>query len=73
MEDSTNNSTTTTVLTALFLVLSKALKTVLWLELFLMLSDCDTVDRVGAAITAGANGSPVVRQFSVAFLAVDYL
>ena len=61
MEDSTNNSTTTTVLTALFLVLLKALKTVLWLELFLMLSDCDTVDRVGAAITAGANGSPAVR------------
>ena len=44
-------------------------------ELFLILSDCDTVDRVGAAITAGANGSPAVRQFSVsvAFLAVDNL
>lgn len=38
-----------------------------------MLSDCDTVDRVGAAITAGANGSPAVRQFSVAFLVVDDL
>ena len=42
-------------------------------ELFLILSDCDTVDRVGAAITVGANGSPAVRQFSVDFLAVDDL